>query len=319
MLNRFAAISILFGFAALAQSCIVIPVPSEKFLPEEKIEQLKIGSTTRDEVYETFGDRFFLDHGGSGVLYTQVRTVAWVATAYGGGSATDEENLYVEFDDQNILSHFELFEFDDEKACMATGTCIIRNKGTTHTNFIAFTRPPDEDQRAKQFIQAPGQCSVYIYGGLSAAHGQSGETWHPVCLGDQSIATTAILLSPALYLHWHLSPGTYWIIVHNAILRMIARLIWRDEEDWKTITKTLECKSGDMHFFRVAEQWETKGFFKTKTITTEISLELVDEEIGKANILDRDLASHTPASRLQRDAESYSLGPLLLDCNVSEK
>lgn len=308
-------ISMIAGLATLMEACVIVPLPSKRLLTDERLGQLVVGTTTRDEVYAMFGDQYWHDPGGSGVVYSKDRLTAFAASAWGAGTFEAVENLYVDFDDQNILSHFERFEFIDGKACVETGVCMIGDirGGSKTLTSIAFSRPPGEDLKAKQFNRVPDQCSVYLYGdaSLNATYQVAGAL-HQICLNEQSMTA---LYSPDLYLNLHLPPGTHRLAVGNAFAWHYTNgLVFnRDDEDLLTVSKILYCEPGAVHFFRIEEMAELKGLFVEKYISTRFALESVDEPIGRTAVTRRNLASDALDVRLDPGADDTGKGKKCFD------
>jgi len=282
------------ALATCLSACVIVPIPNKKLLSEETLSKVVIGTTTRDEVYATFGDQYFSDPGGSGVVYSKDRLTAFVATAWGAGTYEAVENIYLEFDDQNVLTHFEQFEFAEGKACVETGVCMIGDiRGDMKTlRSVAFVRPSNEDLNAKQFNPPTGQCSVYLYGDVSlkARYRVAGAT-HLVCVNEQS---TTELYSPDLYLDLDLPPGTYQFAVANAFAWHYVNGLgfYRDDKDSRIVSRTLLCKADSIHFLHIEESSELKGFFVEKYMSTDLALEVVDEQVGRAAVTKRNLGSH---------------------------
>jgi len=290
---RILAICMIITLTTCMQACVIVPLPNKKLLTDERLRLLVVGTTTRDEVYATFGDQYFPDPGGTGIVYSKDRLIAFGVSAWGAGGFEAVENLYVEFDDQNILSHFEQFEFVDGKACVDTGICMIGDiRGEIkRLRSVAFARPPSEDLQAKQFKPPAGQCSIYVYGdaSLKARYRVSGAT-HRVCLNEQF---TTELYSPDLYLYLDLPPGTYQFAVGNAFAWHYANGLGfnRGNEDLRTVSHTFLCEPDTVHFVHIEERSELKGLFVEKYASSDIALNVVDERTGRAAVTGRSLAS----------------------------
>jgi hypothetical protein len=315
----------------LLQACIPVVDSREELLSDDNRAQLQLGSTTRDEIYAIFGQPIFMTEDGVSVLYAETRR-KWIVLNDGArpGAGDVEINLYLEFNDQNTLSHSELVDFVDRKACAKTGICMFRPNVTKHTFFVVFARPTNEDFEAKQLDQLPGYCSIYLYGNVSFEKPDRGSAWHHVCLDGEPGA--AALYSPDLYLRWHLRPGSHRISVQNAwawnsgagpYARLHSGFINRTESDWKSLTYEVDCRAGDVHFLRIREAVESKKvekedradwMFSTKYVSTEFGLESVGTEIGQAIIRDRDLALDLVDVNLEPDADTYSIRELVSNC-----
>ena len=332
---RSLVLLILVELCLLLQSCIPVVDSSEQLLSDDNMAQLQLGLTTRDEIYTKFGQPIFATEDGTSVLYAETRSKWIVLNPDAGAGAGDvEKNLYLEFDDQNALSHFELVDFVDRKACATTGICMFRQGVAKHTSFIVFARPTYEDWEAKQLDQLPGHCSIYLYGNVSFEKLDSGSAWHQVCLDREQGSTT--LYSPDLYLRWHLPPGPHRISVENAwawnwdsgsVGRLYVGVTNRSADDWKSLTYEVDCRAGDVHFFRIRETVESKKakkedradwlLFGTKYVSTEFSLESVSAEIGQAMIRDRDLGADLVDVKLELDADTISLRQIYSNCHFS--
>jgi hypothetical protein len=291
--SRIVATSMTISLVTWLQACVIVPIPNKKLLTEERLSQLVVGATTRDEVNAIFGDEYFSDPGGSGVVYSKDRLIAFGVSAWGAGGFEAAENLYVEFDDENFLTHYEQFEFVDGKACVETGVCMIGDiRGDIKIlRSVAFISPPDEDLQAKQFKPPVGRCSVYLYGDVSlkATYRLAGAT-NRVCLNGQF---TAELYSPDLYLKLDLAPGAYQFSVGNAIAWHYANGLGfnRQGEDLRTAFRALVCEPDTVHFLRFEERSELEGLFVEKYKFSDIALTMVDEQTGKAAVTARSLSS----------------------------
>lgn len=268
--------------------------PDEIQRADEISRHLVVGKTTGNDVTDEFGQPNYGGGPEPSMLYTNTRR-EWLLSPYIKGGKADKPELYIELDDQGVLRHFELIDATEPEHCVATGVCIIRYGWEFGTLFVMFTRPPDEDREAKQFDQAAGQCSVYLYGDVAYDKADAVTAWHFFQMDEQFSA----LFSPAYYLNWRLSPGQHQIGIQNANSvdsdsgSIVGGLFSsdRDDEYVKTISKTIECVSGDVYFLALAEMIKTDGIFNPKVFTSDFSLTLVDSDIGKINVLERDLAS----------------------------
>lgn len=317
MHSRIPAICMVVALTTWLQACVIVPLPGKKLLTDERLSQLVVGTTTREEVYATFGDQYFPDPGGPGVVYSKDRLIAFGVSAWGASGFEAVENLYVEFDDQNVLTHFEQFEFVDGKACVDTGVCMIgdiRGEIKILRN-VAFARTSNEDLKAKQFKPPTGQCSVYLYGDayLRAGYRVSG-AMHQVCLNGQS---TMELYSPDLYLNIDLPPGTYQFSVGNAFVWHYANGLGfnRGDEDLRTVSRTVLCEPDTVHFLHIEERSEIKGLFVEKLVSSNIALDVVDEPTGRAAITGRSLASDAIDMRLNPSADDPSKGESFSVCS----
>ena len=317
------------------QSCLLIPISSEELLSDEKRAQLQIGSTTREEVYGLFGEPDFGNADESSVLYSRVRR-EWLIILSPGqpepGAGEVEENLYVEFDDQNALRHFELVDFVERKACASNGICMMRPGMGRNTYFVVFTRSPSDDREAKQFHQLPDHCSVYFFGDVAMENQDFVTAWHTVCLDQQSVVST--LYSPDLYLRWNLPPGTHRLRVQNAWAwdwRLgegstgFLAMINRGKDEWMTLTHTVECISGEAHFLGVEEsvRWEAAKkedksgwLFANRIAGIKFRLDRVSSETGQAKIKERRLTADTTKLSSTSDADTLSFQEIFSSCDI---
>jgi hypothetical protein len=240
---------------------------------------LTIGVTTREEIYAGYGEPEFGNAAGSSALYTE----------------TGKQNLYLEYSDQDVLRHVELIDDLNSDPCVATGICIISYGSRLWTFFIIFTRPPFDDREAKQFNQAAGRCSVYLFGDIAYDREEKVTAWHFIRIDEQLSA----LSTPSYYLNWQLSPGQHLIQIQNAdrvesdVGPIFDRLFGSDgyDEEPQTVSHSIECVSGDVYFLALAETIKTGGVFNVKALTSDFSLTPVQREIGEPNVRKRILAS----------------------------
>ena len=319
MRSRITAICMIVALATCMQACVIVPLPSKKLLTDERLSQLVVGTTTKGEVYATFGDQYFPDPGGSGVVYSKTRLIAFGVSAWSAAGFEAVENLYVEFDDQNILSHFEQFEFVDGKACVDTGICMIGDirRSNKTLRSVSFARPPDEDLRAKQFKPSSGQCSVYLYGYASLiGTWQASGAKHQVCLNEKF---TTELYSPDLYLNFDLPPGTYQLAVGNAFRWHFANGGGqnREDKDLRTVSRTFLCEPDTVHFLHIEERSEVKGFVGIGPyVSSEVTLDVVDARTGRTEVTWRSLASDNFDARVDLGTDNPNKGENVSVCSA---
>ena len=282
----------------LLQACVYVPLPSEKEYSEEKLAQLELGITTRQQVYELLGTPHIVDPHGPGVLFSDVRTIAFVATAWGSDTAKVNDSLYVEFDDQDVLGHVELFDFNETKICISNGLCMIRNPITHAVNWVVFVRPPAEDRTAKEFSPLDDACSVYLFAETSIGKGIPQKAWHRVLLDAEYVG---VLHSPENYIHLALSPGEHEITIPQAVMwgewngaRGCIMCQPGEGMEKEPASLDIDCNAGGMHFLKLTERTETKGMFTVYYNPVELRLEFMPEETARPNILQRALVSSAP-------------------------
>ena len=295
-MGRYIFLSVILALFGCLQSCVVIPVPGDSEYSEEKLAEIEIGTTTRQQVYDLLGPARLIDPQGPGVMYSDVRTSAFVATAWFADTVKANDSVYFEFDDQDVLTFRELFEFNDSKVCLSNGVCIIRNPVTHAVNFVMFLRPPEEDDLAKQFKSEDDSCSVYLYGNTSLGYGDF-DAWHFVLI-DESVV--GILQSPDTYMYLLLPPGDHEVSVPPAHMwgewgSNAGCFFCQTEDDSDPVFASLsiDCKAGSTNFLKLTEQSKTKGMFDVRYIPVEFRLELVTDQAGKSNVVERDLVSAT--------------------------
>ena len=126
--HRLARILVLLSVAVSLPACLVVPIPPVWDIgnPIRRLHEVDVGTTTKAEVIEIFGEASSVQIGGgdgnpkgSKLSYSgsvDQMSFCWAFTSgYAGGGAgcnTDEENWWVKifFDENDIVSNVETSE-----------------------------------------------------------------------------------------------------------------------------------------------------------------------------------------------------------------
>jgi hypothetical protein len=175
----------------ILSGCVPVPIPVSESPPfEDKLEFLKVGSTTRKEVLFELGDPFFALREDRFFGYVALRfkgAVVFLSAGLSTDMEWDEAYLLgIEFDEHNVVTYYELalsetFQASHHapgeywEACLSTKTCIgcrgfredcrVWEAGGVRIKDEPEVRPPehlDGDENAV-YLSAPSKmgCTQY--------------------------------------------------------------------------------------------------------------------------------------------------------------
>ena len=254
-----SAIIVLSGISG----CVAVPSGGGDPEPfsRDKLEFLRVGETTRDEVQArmtafpiaTPDGEFRLKlepiefHDGLLWLYSMARGEAgWllvalpdVTSAQGGSMADvaseDYRYLRVLFNRNDVLAGYEVSK-SEGKGCNVQGVCA---RGPA---FMPLTSG-SADRFTKRFRPPEGQCGVYLYAG-------SIKVGAPVWLDH---VREGWLIDKKTYLYWPVEPGTHRLSSQTP------------DQRFKPFVP-IECRGGELHFVELNQT----GGFAGSTIHVEL-------------------------------------------------
>jgi len=238
---------------------VVIPIPAqdEPYF-EEKVTNLKVGVTHKDEVVYQIGDPYETYVGGSEYIYKATPEswkILWAVVAVfpgsgdavgGVGTLYKRHVLILSFDEEDLLANVEIETAgDDFGDCTKSGICFGAGLGSMRYSDASA------DAKTKEFQVPKGQCSVYLYG-------PGGKGAYRVQIDN---AYTNHMYSEKAFLHWTLNPGQYKVS------------IFPDGASF-----SLDCLEGEINFVHFSDHGKQHS-----TISLEDSL------VGRKHIMNRRL------------------------------
>lgn len=181
----------------ILRGCIPLPYP-EKEPYSDDVNNLKVGSTTKNDILGQFGEPGATYSSNSVFVYTDFQSEV-VLLGFGGavGALGEQHFLVLSFDEDGVLSdHFIKSGDSDSHGCIDAGWC------SGALNRVLRLSNAEQDARAKQFSAASDQCGIYVYGHFG---------WlFTVSLDGKDMGG---VFSKRYFQNWEIDPGIHEIVI----------------------------------------------------------------------------------------------------------
>lgn len=162
--NRTKAVSALLAATISLTSCIAIPIPWFPRNPhaEEVISFLDDENTSRVEVFRELGQPWANLDSRSLVYLADKRSAYILWGAYGGSGGEIPINrdyfLVIDFDDSGMVKHYETYSDSlRHHHCFNNGICLKSR------SFNIPLAPPELDQEARRLVADNSNCLVFLF------------------------------------------------------------------------------------------------------------------------------------------------------------
>jgi hypothetical protein len=287
-------------FITILSGCVFFPIQlsDEKPFKDEQLSFIEIGTTTKKQVLDAMSNfTVYTDEGemvvnlspqrfderNLWVFSKKTETTIW-AMVYGpidDGYAYDRQFLLIKFDDNDIVSKYEVSSMDE--GCHPLGVCWQDNNfyDLYWKNYYMLLASEEQDDWAKTFQPPNDGCSVYMYAQKEAESVFSPNHFTPleIFVDDNP---PIFLIDWEGFLHWRMDEGLHQLNVKY--------LTWPNSRYYGALgTSEIDCRRGDILFFEYQAKM-IKGMGKYSNDLVLIFEPVVEsegrQEINKRRLVD---------------------------------